>query len=119
MAAFNVGGETIHSLLNLPIGSVQKMQGLPVERLQKLQPLLKPIQYLFCDEMSMLSQEELDCVDSRLREIKGKNEPFGGISMILAGDFAQLPPSVPFPCSPRTRRSTTRTQFTTKVSSLC
>jgi hypothetical protein len=44
VAAFNVGGETIHSLLNLPIGSDQKMQGLPVERLQKLQPLLKPIQ---------------------------------------------------------------------------
>jgi hypothetical protein len=44
------------------------------------------------DEFSMLRQKELHWVDLRLRQAKGNNEPFGGLTGVLSGDTAQLPP---------------------------
>jgi ATP-dependent DNA helicase PIF1 len=44
------------------------------------------------DEFSMLRQKELYWVDKRLQQAKGNNEPFGGLTIVLSGDTAQLPP---------------------------
>jgi hypothetical protein len=49
--------------------------------------------YLVIDEMSMLGQKSLYWIDQRTKQITGKmKEPFGGLSVILCGDFGQLPP---------------------------
>ena len=50
------------------------------------------VDYLFVDELSMLGCEMLHNVSDALTEAKGNTAAFGGINVILAGDFAQLPP---------------------------
>jgi len=47
---------------------------------------------MIVDEMSMLGQKKLALLDERLREVKANKNPFGGLNIILVGDFAQLPP---------------------------
>ena len=90
MAAFNIGGETLHSVLQLPIRSTNKKE-LQGSSLQRLQIKLKHKHYLLIDEMSMLGQTTFAWVDKRLRQATGKlDEPLGGMSVILFGDFAQL-----------------------------
>ncbi len=48
--------------------------------------------FIVLDEMSLCGQESLFWIDSRARQATGQNKPFGGFSLILAGDFGQLPP---------------------------
>jgi hypothetical protein len=58
-----------------------------------LQHKLKDVTYLIVDEVSMLGQNMMAWVDKRLRQAKTHLDiPFGGISVILISDFAQLPP---------------------------
>ncbi len=58
-----------------------------------LQTKFKSIRYLIVDEYSMVGCELLKRIDSRLRQAKGQpHELFGGISILLCGDFKQLPP---------------------------
>ena len=47
---------------------------------------------LMIDEVSMLSGEMLETMDGKLKEIRGNDQPFGGVQIILSGDFFQLPP---------------------------
>ncbi len=48
--------------------------------------------FIVIDEMSLCGQQGLFWIDSRCRQATGKNLPFGGFSIILCGDFGQLPP---------------------------
>ncbi len=92
MASFNICGKTLHSALKLPIrhSNNQDLQGAA---LQRLQLTLKDVCYLVIDEMSMIGHRMLAWVDKRLRQATGQlNQPMGGMSIILFGDFAQLPP---------------------------
>ena len=92
MAAFNIHGETLHSVLQLPVRSTNKKE-LQGSSLQRLQIKFQDKHYLVIDEMSMLGQTTFAWVDKRLRQATAKhNEPPGGVSVILFGDFAQLPP---------------------------
>ena len=70
------------------------MPDLGQETLRELQGLFGNCKILIIDEKSMLGLYMLYQLDKRLREIKSTNAnlPFGGISVILMGDFAQLPP---------------------------
>ncbi|XP_020897308.2 uncharacterized protein LOC110236158 [Exaiptasia diaphana] len=91
-ASFNVNGITIHSLLKLPVASYshKDLSGHP---LLNLQEKLKSVQYILIDEYSMLGQTTFGWIDRRCRQASGKNEQlFGGKSIILIGDPAQLPP---------------------------
>ncbi len=45
------------------------------------------------DEVSMLSADGIDGLDHRLRQVRGKDQPFGGLQLIFCGDMAQCPPS--------------------------
>ena len=91
-ASFNVNGVTLHSLLKLPIGSKRHcdLKGIP---LQQLQSNLENVQYLIIDEYSFVGQSLLGWIDNRCRQATGRTDmTFGGISVILVGDIAQLPP---------------------------
>ena len=91
MAAYNICGKTIHSALQLPIrNSYTDLQGASLHRLQLA---MKDIAYIVIDEMSMIGQRMLAWIDKRLRQATGQLDThFGGLSIILFGDFAQLPP---------------------------
>ena len=93
VAALAVGGQTIHSLLRLPIGIIGKRElgFIPKETLAALSHL----DALVIDEVSMVSADVLDAMDRRLRQAKRrKNTPFGGVQMIMFGDPYQLSPVV-------------------------
>ena len=92
IAAFNINGVTIHSLLQLPIRN-HGAKDLEGSALMRLQEKLKGKRYILIDEMSMLGQTSFTWIDKRLRQATARYDlPFGGISIIRIGDFAQLPP---------------------------
>ena len=83
---------TLHSLLKLPVGS-KRQSDLTGQSLIQLQEQLGVVDYLIIDEYSMLGQKMFGWVDRRLRQTTSKKvDPFGGKSIILIGDPAQLPP---------------------------
>lgn len=89
IAAINIEGQTIHSFFKLNPYYLFK-DG--VER--DWQPeIYKKIDYLIIDEISMVRADLLDAVDYSLRiNRNNREEPFGGIKVILIGDLSQLPP---------------------------
>ena len=91
-AAYQVGGVTIHSLL--AVGNIHNPQPLLLETLRRLQRDIQHIHFLFLDEMSMIGLKLLLLIDHRLRELRPqyRDIPFGGVSVVLFGDFGQLPP---------------------------
>ena len=92
VAAFNIRSTTIHSALLIPISS--NNLDLNGERLKKLQKKLEGVSYLIIDEKSMVGRRMLALIDMRLRQAfpQKQNQVFGGLSVILVGDFGQLPP---------------------------
>ncbi|KAJ3455288.1 hypothetical protein MRS44_013888 [Fusarium solani] len=92
VAGNQISGTTLHSLLHLPINKDFKPLS-PVDKTQ-LQKKLKDIKYLIIDEKSMLGLRQLSWIDDRLREaFPNRNEEFfGGLNILLVGDFFQLPP---------------------------
>lgn len=93
-AAWNVSGITLHSLLKLPIGT-KRINDHKGTALHQLQSNLENVKYLIIDEYSFVGQGLFGWIDSRCRQATGKtNIPlyFGGISVLLFGDIAQLPP---------------------------
>ena len=97
VAAFNVDGHTLHSLLSLPTrGDFKDLEG---ERLNKLQQSFANIKYIIIDEMSMVGRKTLGQVDRRLRQTfpHHAQDVFGGCSCLLFGDFGQLPPVMDLP----------------------
>ena len=92
VAALAVGGQTIHSLFRLPIGLVTpntKMYPLTDDA----RTLMRKIDTLVIDEVSMVRCDLLDAIDRRLRATRGRrSEPFGGVQVVMFGDPYQLPP---------------------------
>ena len=104
VAAINAGGVTIHSFFQLPFGPYVPGSTDTVERGEKLQythkfnrekiNIIKMIDLLVIDEISMVRADLLDAVDDMLRRYRSKNEPFGGVQLLLIGDLQQLAPVV-------------------------
>ena len=94
LAAFNIGGTTIHRLLSLPVehGKPADYSRLQQEQLTLLKATLKNVKLLIVDEVSMVSSLTLLFIHMRLTEILSCNDLFGGISMVFFADFLQLPP---------------------------
>lgn len=92
VAALAVGGQTVHSLFRLPIGLVTphtKMYPLSDDA----RTLLRKIDTLVIDEVSMVRCDLLDAIDRRLRSVRGRRtDPFGGVQVVMFGDPYQLPP---------------------------
>jgi len=113
IAALNAKGVTIHSQFLFPFGSFIPERQLPADipeygafhdrdTLNRRHPLnsirrnvLRNIDLLIIDEVSMLRADLLDAIDHRLRSVRGEyNKSFGGVQLLLIGDLFQLPPVV-------------------------
>ena len=95
LAAYNVGGVTIHRLLQLPIEHEGRTTGywrLGKDPLKVMRRSLSQLRLLIIDEVSMLSNLNLAYVHLRLDEIFGRDEWFGGVNVLFVGDILQLPP---------------------------
>jgi ATP-dependent exoDNAse (exonuclease V) alpha subunit len=90
LAALNAGGQTIHSFFGIaPFGVGPQIE---VRRLRK--KLLKALDLLLVDEVSMVRVDLLDAMDKALRAAREVDAPFGDVQVVFFGDFLQLPPVV-------------------------
>ena len=91
VAAFSINGRTTYDLLRLPVN--RPFEKLPAASFTSLQQAFKDIHYLILDEKSMIGQVHLAWIDYRLRQIyPARNDIyFGGLNILLVGDFHQLP----------------------------
>jgi len=93
VAAVAIGGQTIHSLLRIPVGIVgtRDLGYVNPEAFR----VLSRIETLVIDEISMVSADLMDAIDQRLRQVRKKPEvPFGGIQIVMFGDPFQLSPVI-------------------------
>ncbi len=93
IAATHIHGMTIHSWSG--IGIAQTLSESDFERLAHnkfLNKRLHKASVLIIDEISMLAARTLDLVDGVCRKVRGIQRPFGGLQVVLVGDFFQLPP---------------------------
>ena len=108
IAAINAGGVTIHSIFGLPLKTfVPSMERIDKNlanniadllshlkyRKDKLK-LLKEVEIIVIDEVSMLRADVLDMMDFALRSVRRNQHKFGGVQMLFIGDLYQLPPVV-------------------------
>ena len=97
VAADNIGGVTYQSKIPVPRDPKKlNMEDIRLpedsNRLQALEGDFENVSYLIIDEMSMVGRRSLGQVDDLLRQAKGREQPFGGINVLLVGDHGQLPP---------------------------
>lgn len=93
IAASHLGGQTIHSFFALGIrDSID--EGYVDFLLDKkyLKSRFSKLKILIIDEVSMISPEIFSAMDLILRGFKGVDAPFGGVQVVISGDFFQLPP---------------------------
>lgn len=99
VAATNVNGSTLHSILLLPVvnQSYGRACDVPLprgEQLAALQSFWKHVEVLVVDEMSFVSSAMLERMDQHWRLARDMpHVPFGGLHLIFAGDLYQLPPA--------------------------
>ena len=95
VAALNIGGVTIHSFAKLGIGmdSFEKIL-YKIEKDTKAHKRIFNTKVLAIDEISMLSSKFLNLINKVFKAVKKSDEPFGGVTLALFGDFLQLPPII-------------------------
>lgn len=91
LAAINVEGQTIHSFFGFPIGFIQPNA---VKFNEDIEHLLRTLDTVIVDEVSMLRADLMDAIDKSLRIHRKDSRPFGGCQMIFIGDLYQLPPII-------------------------
>lgn len=105
VAAINAGGVTIHSFFQLPFGPqlIEKSReeggaGQTTPDMNKFSRekinIIRSLDLLVIDEISMVRTDLLDGVDRVLRRYKNKYKPFGGVQLLMIGDLQQLAPVV-------------------------
>ena len=98
VAAINAQGQTIHSFFQLSLGPqvpgmVPTGDKKNYYRMSKdKKNLIKTLDLLVIDEISMVRCDVLDAVDQELRKYRDRNKPFGGVQLLLIGDLQQLAP---------------------------
>ena len=99
VAAINAGGTTIHSFFQLPFTPFVPTEWGRKELISKMKmvanrrKVLRELELLVIDEISMVRADVLDAIDTVLRHVRYRfNEPFGGVQMIFIGDMYQLSP---------------------------
>lgn len=111
VAAINAGGVTMHTFFQLPLGAFMPGGHLPdsgdqlfnnrqtllrnLRLSQSKRELMRELELLIIDEVSMLRADLLDAMDVILRHVRKKPAlPFGGVQVLFIGDLYQLPPVV-------------------------
>lgn len=108
VAAINAGGSTIHSFFQLPPSNfLPTSHPVPGEGYTNRsilrshlkynadkRALFKNLEMLVIDEISMVRADLLDAMDFVLRYVRGSNQPFGNVQIVMVGDLYQLPPVV-------------------------
>lgn len=98
VAAINAGGMTIHSFFQLPFGPFIPGQMDEASRMRRFTRekinLIKSLDLLVIDEISMVRADVLDGIDEVLRRHRDRSRPFGGVQLLMIGDLHQLPPVV-------------------------
>lgn len=104
IAAINAGGMTLHSFFQLPFApyvpdsSFTTDSRTPAYRYFRFSRdkinIIRSIDLLVIDEISMVRSDLLDAVDSVLRRFRNRNKPFGGVQLLMIGDLQQLAPVV-------------------------
>ena len=99
VAAINAGGVTIHSFFQLPFGPIvpeSQADGLhqqPTFKLNKTKlKIIRSLDLLVIDEISMVRADLLDAVDAVLRKVRHSSAAFGGVQLLMIGDIQQLAP---------------------------
>ena len=104
VAAINAGGSTIHSFFQLPLcpylpdvkeliteyQTPERYRSLRKERVK----IIRTLDLLIIDEISMVRADLLDAVDMTLRRYRRNDRPFGGVQLLMIGDAQQLSPVV-------------------------
>jgi len=94
-SAVNVCAQTLHSFYGLGAQNNKGIEGYKSEMKPAVRERLRNIDTLVIDEISMVSCEMFDRMDQLSRAARGDLRPFGGIQVIVFGDFCQLPPVKP------------------------
>jgi ATP-dependent exoDNAse (exonuclease V) alpha subunit len=93
IAATHIGGVTLHSFTGMGIiDDLNKASLRSILNKKYLENKIKKAQVLIIDEISMLSGNHLDIADRIMRAFRDDDRPFGGVQVVLCGDFFQLPP---------------------------
>lgn len=100
IAAINAGGVTLHSFFQLDFGpfvpgaersdSSRRRMAFGKDKIK----MIRGLDLLVIDEVSMVRADMLDAVDDVLRRFRDRTLPFGGVQLLLIGDLQQLPPVV-------------------------
>lgn len=91
IAALNVGGQTLNSLFRLPTDLIQPDS---VHLNGNVATLLRNIDMVVIDEISMVRVDMMEAIDILLRQARRSELPFGGVQVVMFGDVYQLPPVV-------------------------
>jgi ATP-dependent exoDNAse (exonuclease V) alpha subunit len=106
VAAINAGGVTIHSFFQMPFGPhipgglfvKQDNKNTSQAGMHKMSRdkinIIRSLDLLVIDEISMVRADLLDGIDEVLRRYKDKSKPFGGVQLLMIGDLQQLAPVI-------------------------
>lgn len=93
IAATHMGGVTIHSWAGIGIHGFMSDDDLEaLAEKSYLSSRFEKVKVLIIDEISMLHHYRFDLLNRVMKSMKGCNDPFGGVQVVLCGDFFQLPP---------------------------
>lgn len=93
LASLNIGGTTLHSFTGIGLGKEEPKDLVKkIRRNRKKLARWKALKVLIVDEISMIDGNLFDKLEEVARIIRKNSEPFGGIQLVVTGDFFQLPP---------------------------
>jgi len=91
IAAINIGGETLHRWSGIKPNH-ETVEDVTGKLWWEIRQKIERARAILVDEVSMVSGTFIDLLDGVLKKVRRNNKPFGGIQIIVVGDFLQLPP---------------------------
>ncbi|XP_056276388.1 ATP-dependent DNA helicase PIF1 isoform X2 [Pseudoliparis swirei] len=92
VAACHIGGTTLHNFAGIGSGSAPLEQCIELAQRPGVLQHWTSCRHLIIDEVSMVEAQFFDKLESVARSVRRSTQPFGGIQLIICGDFLQLPP---------------------------
>ena len=92
VAACHIGGITLHQFAGIGLGTANLDRCFQIATRNSSATVWRKTKHLIIDEISMVDGDYFDKIEAVARHIRKNERPFGGIQLILCGDFFQLPP---------------------------